>query len=255
MYIPIQTQPDCSSAWLAAADKVNNISGHEAHNVIIDIEDPIANTALDNFIMSKVNAFLEARGKSVECIANTIFPYALYKRHGAPKFMDVFHTKILPKIRKKELWSGYYFERMTCVPTHSGAQINQLWSIVERMRNNRSLNKFEVSLFDAERDTNDSPYGGQCLSFLSFKLLPGSPKTLTLTAMYRNHYYIEKLLGNLVGLGRLMAFVAQETGSKIGSLTVISTHAKIDTPDSKQSEVTKLIQECLQAATNRSEAA
>jgi hypothetical protein len=67
-------------------------------------------------------------------------------------------------------------------------------------------------------------------SFLSFHLMPGSPKTLLLTAQYRNHYYIEKLLGNLIGLGRLMAFVAHETGSKVGSLTVLSTHAQIDAP-------------------------
>jgi hypothetical protein len=60
--------------------------------------------------------------------------------------------------------------------------------------------------------------------------MPGSPKTLLLTAQYRNHYYIEKLLGNLIGLGRLMAFVAHETGSKVGSLTVLSTHAQIDAP-------------------------
>jgi hypothetical protein len=48
--------------------------------------------------------------------------------------------------------------------------------------------------------------------------------------MYRNHFYVEKLLGNLIGLGRLMAFVARETGIKVGALTVISTHAEIDQP-------------------------
>jgi hypothetical protein len=55
---------------------------------------------------------------------------------------------------------------------------------------------------------------------------------LVLTAMYRNHFYIEKLLGNLVGLGRLMAFVARESSLKVGALTVVSTHAEIDTPRS-----------------------
>ena len=42
--------------------------------------------------------------------------------------------------------------------------------------------------------------------------------------------YVEKLLGNLIGLGRLMAFVARETGMEVGPLTVVSTHAKIDQP-------------------------
>ncbi len=47
--------------------------------------------------------------------------------------------------------------------------------------------------------------------------------------MYRNHYYITRLLGNLIGLGRLQAFVASQTGVPLGSLTVISTHAELDT--------------------------
>jgi len=103
-------------------------------------------------------------------------------------------------------------------PVAEGDAPNQLWDIVERLRNEdvRALNKFGLSLFDPVRDVDNSPYGGQCLSFMSFKVIPGSEKTLTLTAMYRNHFYIEKLLGNLIGLGRLMEFVAHETGLKVG---------------------------------------
>src|SRR5207253_9110521 len=66
----------------------------------------------------------------------------------------------------------------------------------------------------------------QCLSFLSFKLT--REKVLLLTAMYRNHTYVARGLGNLLGLGRLQAFVATQSGAKLGSLTCISTHAEID---------------------------
>jgi hypothetical protein len=47
--------------------------------------------------------------------------------------------------------------------------------------------------------------------------------------MYRNHTYITRCLGNLIGLGRLQRFVASQVGLKIGSLTIISTHAELDT--------------------------
>jgi hypothetical protein len=68
------------------------------------------------------------------------------------------------------------------------------------------------------------------------------------TALYRNHYYIEKLLGNLIGIGRLMAFVATEGGVGVGPLTVISTHAVIDTPkSSRRGDVNQLIADCLAA--------
>lgn len=165
-------------------------------------------------------------------ISVVVFPAILYYRYGAPAFFDVFRDKVLAKVRRSERWSGYYFERMMQVPVPAGEPPNQLWSIVQRIRDEqvRALNKFELSMFDPIRDVDKSPYGGQCLSFLSFKIVPGSAKTLTLTAMYRNHFYIEKLLGNLIGLGRLMAFVARETDLRIGELTVISTHAEIDQP-------------------------
>ena len=38
------------------------------------------------------------------------------------------------------------------------------------------------------------------LELVNFHLLPGKVRTMVLTAQYRNHYYIEKLLGNLIGL-------------------------------------------------------
>jgi hypothetical protein len=63
--------------------------------------------------------------------------------------------------------------------------------------------------------------------------------------VYRNHFYVEKLLGNLVGLGRLMAFVANEASVGLGPLTVISTHAEIDKPKgATRGDLLALIQQC-----------
>ena len=90
----------------------------------------------------------------------------------------------------------------------------------------RYSSAYELAVYDPLRDGR-SLYGGQCLSFLSFKL--DEELGLMLTAMYRNHTYITRCLGNLIGLGRLQAFVAKEADVKLGSLTVISTHAKLDT--------------------------
>ncbi len=232
MYLPVPTQPDCASAWREAFAAVDAQSGHSAHNVIIDVIDPVANATQQDARIAIVDDFLLGYDKSVETVANTIFPAGLYHRYGAPAFFDVFRDKVLKKVRRNERWSGYYFERMIQYPSPAGEPPNQLWNIVERIRDERvrALNKFELSLFDPARDVDNSPYGGQCLSFLSFKVVPATEKTLTLTAMYRNHFYVEKLLGNLIGLGRLMDFVARETDLKVGPLTVISTHAAIDLP-------------------------
>ena len=242
-------QPDCATAWLHAAKLVDEQKGHQAHNVLIDIVDPILETEIDNPVVSIVNEFLchSQNPKPVISIANTIFPNSLYRHHGAPDFIEMFRDRVLPKIRKSNRWSGYYFERMIAYPTTKGGHINQIWSIVERIRDqsNKSLNKFELSLYDPECDIDNSPYGGQCLSFLSFKILPGDVRKLTLTAMYRNHYYIGKLLGNLIGLGWLMNFVAIESQIEVGPLTVLSTHAEIDQPKGyNRQDIDDLLAKC-----------
>lgn len=252
MYLPIPPQPDCATAWREAVRHVDAQSGHAAYNVIIDVADPTVNANRKNPQVAVVDDFLSNCDKSVETVANTIFPAGLYYRFGAPAFFDVFRDKVLKKVRRNERWSGYYFERMMDYPVPAGEPPNQLWAIVERMRGGqvRALNKFELSLFDPVRDVDNSPYGGQCLSFMSFKIVPGSERTLTLTAMYRNHFYIEKLLGNLIGLGRLMSFVGREAGLRVGALTVISTHAEIDLPNgAHRSDLAAMLTRFDQAAT------
>jgi hypothetical protein len=244
MYLPIPPQPDCASAWREAVRAVDAQPGHAAYNVIIDVADPTVNATRQDPRVAVVDDFLSMGGKSVETVANTIFPAGLYYRYGAPAFFDVFREKVLQKVRRSERWSGYYFERMIDFPVPAGEPPNQLWDIVERLRNDqvRALNKFELSLFDPVRDVDNSPYGGQCLSFMSFKVVPSAQRTLALTAVYRNHFYTEKLLGNLIGLGRLMAFVARETGIQVGALTVVSTHAEIDRPNgARRSDITAMI--------------
>lgn len=234
MYLIIPPQPDCVSTWREAVRGVDAEPRHEAHNVLMTVQNPASLSSSQDPRLKVIDDFLRTHDKSVQTVANTIFPQGLYHRYGAPDFFDRFSNNVLPTVRRSERWSGYYFERMIDWP---GAPYgNPLWDIVTRMRDPkiRARNKFELALFDPARDLDRSPYGGQCLSFLSFKLLPGTPNTVCLTAFYRNHYYVEKLLGNLIGLESLLTFVAKETGLEVGPLTIISSHAQIDLPKSCQ---------------------
>jgi hypothetical protein len=56
-----------------------------------------------------------------------------------------------------------------------------------------------------------------------------------MNATYRSHYYVQRLLGNLLGLARLQYFLAHEAGLEIGPLTINSTYAKLDTASGKWS--------------------
>jgi thymidylate synthase len=102
---------------------------------------------------------------------------------------------------------------------------------------------FELTTYLPEKDKN-YPRGGPCLSHISIKV--DDEGKVRLTAFYRSHYYVEKALGNLVGLARLQAFIALEAGAEIGPLTCIASQAILETHvgDSNASAVSALLKEC-----------
>jgi hypothetical protein len=149
VYLAVKPQPDCASGWLEAVRQVDGQPGHEAHNVLVDVADPTAAATLAHPVVACVNEFLTARGKSVETIANTIFPQALYDRYGHPAFIERFHKRVLPKVRSNKRWSGYYFERMTNLPKVGGGVLDQLSREIERMRMRSIWFDFEHVLMEA----------------------------------------------------------------------------------------------------------
>ena len=234
MFLPRISQPDCATAWLEASRAVHSLPKHEAQHVVIDVEDPVTTSVASDAVVCEVDKYLAEHTKTgflVRTVANTIFPQATYEQHGAPDFYGVYRDKIFPRLKRSPTDWGRYFERMIAFPSADGP-VNLLEDLIAKMKRNLSgdttyRNIYELPIYNPLKDANGSPRGGQCLSFMSFKL--DRDHRLLLSAVYRNHYYTEKLLGNLIGLGRLMAFVATEAGTGIGSLSVLSTHAEVET--------------------------
>lgn len=226
MVNPIPPSSTCATAWLAAAQRLVDVS--EAYNVIVDIDNPVLHPTDDVAVIMAVDQFLRDRDANpIATVANTIFPQDLYRRHQG-KELYAEYEKRYDLIRKKG-W-GRYFNRMIRWPTGNGKTMNQLQHLIERLKTGmRSRQTFksvyELTLFDPVNDKNRNR-NRQCLSFLSFKLHPD--RGLMLTAMYRNHHYIARALGNFIGLGQLMAFIAAEAGTTVGPLTCVSTHAELD---------------------------
>jgi len=227
MYAAIEPQPSCARAWLAASQTVA-AAGGEAYNVVIDVADPLACDELDTVIIGEVDRFVRNHGRySVTTVANTIFPEAFARtRTAAQLYHD--YPDLHRRMRQMTGDWGRYFDRMICWPLPGGGTTNQLDRIVRRVKRQQALGRtfrsiYEVGIHDPSRDTRWR--GGPCLSSLSFKR---DGDRLLLTASYRNHHYVARCLGNLIGLGRLMGFVAREAGLNVGSLTCISTYAEID---------------------------
>jgi thymidylate synthase len=229
MYRGVKTDRSCARAWVAAASEIIR-AGDEGYNVIIDVEDPVTHDDQDNQVITLVDKFLRAHNENaIATVANTIFPQSLYQEFKSPAFYEEY-WKGFDKLSDTKRW-GRYFERMTRHKDGEGKSYNPLQEMIEKIRHQEDIEKryssaYELAVYDPLLDRR-MLYGGQCLSFISFKLHPDHG--LMLTAMYRNHTYITRCLGNLIGLGRLLSFVASEAGVKRGSLTCISTHAELDT--------------------------
>ena len=233
MYMPIPTQPTNAQAWVAAASAVQDAGG-ELYNVVIDIADPLAVIGPDEVILTTVDTFLRAHHvNSLSGVANTVFPQRLLDRHGPEGLYSAYNGVVLPRMKRMTHDWGRYFERLTVWKKVKGNDvviINPLDDLIQFMRNQISSNRtyrnaYEMTIYDPTRDAGKVS-NRQCLSFLSFKLTDA--KVLLLTVMYRNHAYVARGLGNFLGLGRLQAFVAAQSGASLGSLTCVSTHATID---------------------------
>jgi thymidylate synthase len=230
--------PSCARAWVAAANEVVK-AGDEAYDVIIAVADPTAFDERDKAVVQLVDRFLrEYNQNPISTVVNTIFPNSLYCQHGYPAFFDEYQ-KVYAKLTKKR-W-GRYFDRLmrrADPKGPTGALYNPLQKLVEKLQDQNDARTpfraaYELSLYNPDLDRNryrDAP----CLSHLSFKRHPDL--RLSLTAIYRNHSYVTRCLGNLIGLGRLQAFVAEQAGLKVGALTCVSTHAEIDTGEGKDKD-------------------
>jgi hypothetical protein len=254
MFLPRISQPSCASAWLAASQSVYGLSGHEGYHVVIDIDSPASLSQRDAAVMQAVDTFLALHGENpflVRTVANTIFPQATYEAHGSPNFYDIYIKRVFPRLKRSPRDWGRYFERMMAYPGPDGP-VNLLADLVADMKRNVAAertfrNIYELPIYNPMKDRTGSPIGRQCLSYMSFKL--DDENRLLLSAVFRNHFYTEKLLGNLIGLGRLMEFVAAEVGVPVGPLSVLSTHAHVDAAGATQAQLKELHAKCAEILT------
>jgi thymidylate synthase len=249
VYLPIPPQPSNARAWVAASAAVQ-AAGGEAYNVIIDIHDPVVEDATDTAVIRTIDQYLRAHdAHPVATVANTISPEATLRRYGPVDFYDAYRERVYPRMKRMTRDWGRYFDRLTRwtkVRNGEVTIINPLQDLITFMqrqlgRNRTYRNVYEMTIYDPTRDAG-KPSNRQCLSFLSFKLT--TDRRLLLTAVYRNHTYISRGLGNFIGLGRLQAFVAEQSGATLGSLTCVSTHAQIDVDGWSKREADELIRSC-----------
>jgi hypothetical protein len=234
-------EKDISTAWLAALDALL-IAGGDAVNLTVCISDPTAEDkvvrqVLDRFIVAQRRA--KPKVQLVSTVANTIFPAAWYlpDRLGPDAAEHLYELERTTRsVSRRRNGRGTYFERMVAWPGPNGKEFNQLDAAVRRLRSVRDrghqrghdyeigitmpADEIAVPVLVAGRDR--SVIGFPCLSHLSFSLLHG---VVHLLAVYRSHDFVSRAYGNYLGLGRVLQFVARESGFRAGELTCVSASA------------------------------
>ena len=154
-------------------------------------------------------------------VANTIFPAKTWaKSVDRVAFYDRYRETI--RRRPPAGW-GAYFSRMI---NFGAANINQLERVIDALSTWRTTPKtaFVMHLSSSETD-NLRIMGAPCLQYVQFEVRPDA---VNLIAVYRNHDYCNKVLGNLFGLRRLLFFVCNEAQKNPGIVSSISLHAYFD---------------------------
>lgn len=230
--------PNVSAAWVQGLEALLEVDG-EAVNLTVAIDDPATELPA---VRAAVDAFIDERRRTkkglqrISTVANTIFPQSLYvERLGidAEAHLYEMERRSRPVTRRRNS-RGNYFERMVAWPGPNGQMFNQLDQAITRLRRLREQgqqrgNQFEVGLATPADEGMAMPVavpgrdrqtiGFPCLSHVSLSLQKG---VVHMSALYRNHEFLERAYGNYVGLGRLLRFVAHQSGWPMGELTCVS---------------------------------
>jgi len=252
----------CVDGWLQACTFLLNAEGLRAYTVVIEVADPLSMPSRDRAVHDLVDAFLRRKGGlPINTVLNTIFPAQLYERYGREGVFERYPA-LYPKIQCHDDardW-GTYAMRLIQRTDHKGNTIYPLKDLVTKITREAkqsggkraayeagTVEPFtDIPIYDPGRD-RARIMSGPCLSHVSVKLT--TERAVHLTGFYRSHYYIQRALGNFLGLAHLQNFIAREAGIAMGPLIIHSSMAQLDTMTGRwgTGDVRRLIERCTDA--------
>lgn len=223
------TGPNALEAWRNA---VRHLIAHhgEDFNLVVEIQDGTAfdESWLVNYSPCRIRPSL----LSAKQVADTIFPEKIqrfsvdqrdfYRRYQRAQHLMRVMRRHFP--RQGTSW-GTYFERLIRFGETEHPK-NQLKDVIHKMRtwkNHKAAYVFHLSSPETDKIQH---MAGPCWHF--GELTHQGNNIYDLVAVYRNHDYFSKALGNFVGLGKLLEFVCTEAGKRPGRLICHSVHAYFD---------------------------
>ncbi|MER7978315.1 hypothetical protein [Streptomyces sp. NPDC095817] len=240
---------DVTQAWVTACNKLDRKDnpGRTGLHTVVRIAEP---TRDDAVFRAELDRLRIAQGLwPLETVASTLFPMSLAARSASPGDLSDRYRRMYPMIKRYPgNHRGTYFGRLVSYPAASGSGVDQLGSVISRLQTQAAGSKiaaaYEIDLA-ATADTDieeasgadllvhtagkDNGYiGFPCLSHISLQL--DRDRRVHAAALYRSHFMFERAYGNYLGLGRLLAYIADQAKLACGTLTVVAGHARLDGP-------------------------
>ncbi len=212
---------DVLEAWRNGAQLLSQTPDHAICNLITEVNDPIVHDPewYRRFDPKSVGA-----DDRLSVVAKVLFP-GLPRREDEtrPAYYDRCATLLQRSLNQKRLHSGWgstYFQRLLSLDG-SENQIERAIHVLStwQVRAETSI----VAHTSCPRIDGLRKRGSPCLQYIEVLWRPNG--ILDLVAVYRNHDFLNKALGNFLGLGRLLQFIAAESGKTPGRLVCHSVHA------------------------------
>ncbi|WP_199335008.1 hypothetical protein [Streptomyces sp. GMR22] len=238
---------DVTQAWVAACNKLDRKEnpGRTGLHTVVRIAEP---TRDDAAFRAELDRLRTAHGLwPLETVASTLFPATLAARSAGPGDLAERYRRMYPVVKRYPgNHRGTYFGRLVSYPAASKSGVDQLGTVISRLRAQATGTKiaaaYEIDLAaaadaDAESGADllvhtagkDNSYiGFPCLSHISLQL--DRDLRVHAAALYRSHFMFERAYGNYLGLGRLLAYIAEQAELACGTLTVVAGHARLDGP-------------------------
>jgi thymidylate synthase len=205
-------------------------AGREEFDLLVEISDGYV-AATDNAYVDVLDSYLRRRRwQSTSTVANTIFPNGLAMFSGSRQRLYERYESVYERARRasSKNQKGIYFHRLIRYPLQRDpARSNQLETVIRGLQGallpGGLHHAYELQVFCPGKDKR--PRGFPCMSSISLHVERGR---LRMAATYRNQYYVQKALGNFIGLARLQGFLAEGAGIPAGALSVHAFHAQID---------------------------
>ncbi|MBM3472938.1 MAG: hypothetical protein FJX75_06715 [Armatimonadetes bacterium] len=225
---------NCESAWVEALRHLLQQPRGEARNLVVHIREP---QTRDDVTRAAVDEFLAGYGLlPLRHVAYTIFPATLWRRaHGDPERLFTAYNRpggVFERLRARERaqrrsrW-GTYFRRMTRWEG-GGQPANQLADLVGMLRDREAVHKAALTVSIVQPQDARRTRGAPCLNYVAIQLDHGSPRrSLSLLAVYRSHNFVQRALGNYMGLADLQAFLCECSGYVPGAMACVSSYATV----------------------------